>query len=57
MTKEKSIGIVQNLAKANADIGFSMKLEKDEFGKLVACISQRADQIEKKKEFFNSIFE
>jgi hypothetical protein len=47
MTKEKLLEIITDLLKTDIDLGFLLKLEKDELETLVACIRHRVEQFGK----------
>jgi len=44
MTKERLLDIIIDLLKADIDLGFLLKLQKDELETLVACIRDRVEQ-------------
>jgi hypothetical protein len=47
MIKEKLLEIIEDLLKADIDLSFLVKLEKDELETLVACIRDRVEQFGK----------
>jgi hypothetical protein len=47
MTKEKLLEIINDLLKADVDLGFLLKLKKDELETLVVCIRDRVEQFGK----------
>ena len=47
LTKDRLIKIIRELLRTNLDLGFLVKLEKNELETLVACIRVRIDEIHK----------
>ena len=47
LTKDRLIRIIRELLRTNLDLGFLVKLEKNELETLVACIRVRVDELHK----------
>ena len=47
MEKEKLVKKVNDLLRTDADLNFLLALEKEEIERLVACIRDRLDQVDK----------
>ena len=46
MTKEQLVDKIKELLNADNDLGFLLKLKKEELEKFVACIRERVDRVE-----------
>ena len=47
MTKERLVGILQELLKTDEDLDFLKELKREDLEKLVACVRDRIDRSEK----------